>query len=94
MLHVLDPHERTFPYDGLTEFQALESTAKLLVNPSAIRSDYLERMNAFRREVPRHARERRRRLSRRADRPPLEETLLELLVSRARLQPGAARRTG
>ncbi len=47
VVHVLDPHERTFPYDGLTEFHALESHDKLLVNPQAIRRDYLERMDAF-----------------------------------------------
>jgi uncharacterized protein (DUF58 family) len=47
VLHVLDPHERTFPYEGLTLFEALESDAKLLANPSAIREQYLERMDAF-----------------------------------------------
>ncbi|HZJ63245.1 MAG TPA: DUF58 domain-containing protein, partial [Kofleriaceae bacterium] len=47
VLHVLDPHERQFPYDGLTQFDALESQNKVLVNPAAIRRDYLERMEAF-----------------------------------------------
>ncbi len=47
VLHVLDPHERTFPYEGLTEFRALETGAKLLANPAAIRRDYLARMDAF-----------------------------------------------
>ncbi|MGN6111187.1 MAG: DUF58 domain-containing protein, partial [Kofleriaceae bacterium] len=44
VLHVLDPHERTFPYDGLTQFESLETAHKMLVNPAAIRRDYLERM--------------------------------------------------
>jgi uncharacterized protein (DUF58 family) len=47
VLHTLDPHEQTFPYDGLTLFQALESDQRMLANPAAIRSQYLERMTAF-----------------------------------------------
>ena len=47
VLHVLDPHERTFPYDGLTLFEALESDERMLANPAAIRTQYLERMTAF-----------------------------------------------
>ncbi len=95
VLHVLDPHERTFPYDGLTEFHALESSAKLLANPSAIKREYLERMDAFLAKtrdtlaaagVDYHLTS--------TDRP-LEDTLLDVLISRARLQPGvASRRTG
>ena len=90
VLHVLDPHERTFPYDGLTEFQALESHAKLLVNPQAIRRDYLERMDAFlgncaltlaKAGVDYHLTS--------TDRP-LDAALLELLISRARFAPARA----
>ncbi|HEY3804068.1 MAG TPA: DUF58 domain-containing protein [Kofleriaceae bacterium] len=92
VLHVLDPHERTFPYDGLTEFRALESHARLLVNPQAIKRDYLERMDAFlgkcaitlaQAGVDYHLASTER---------PLDEALLELLVARARLVPGARRR--
>jgi uncharacterized protein (DUF58 family) len=92
VLHVLDPHERTFPYDGLTEFRALESHDRLLVNPQAIKRDYLERMDAFlgncaitlaKAGVDYHLAS--------TDRP-LDEALLELLVARARLVPGSTRR--
>jgi uncharacterized protein (DUF58 family) len=88
LLHVLAPHETTFPYDGLTEFQSLESANKMLVNPSVIRREYLERMEAFLTKcrttlgaggVDYHLTS--------TDRP-LEETLLELLVARSRLVPG------
>jgi uncharacterized protein (DUF58 family) len=88
VLQVLDPHECTFPYEGLTEFKALESTNKLLVNPAAIRRDYLARMEQFLTKcrstlagagVDYHLAM--------TDRP-LEATLLELLVARSRLQPG------
>jgi len=47
VLHVMDPHELAFPYDGLTQFEALETSNKLLVNPNAIKRDYLARMDAF-----------------------------------------------
>jgi uncharacterized protein (DUF58 family) len=47
VLHLLDPHELEFPYDGLTEFRSLETQHKLLVNPASIRREYLERMTAF-----------------------------------------------
>lgn len=88
VLHVLDPHERTFPYEGLTEFRALESTQRMLVNPAAIRREYLARMDQFLTKV-------RGTLTSAGvdyhlvstDRP-LEATLLELLVARSRLMPG------
>jgi uncharacterized protein (DUF58 family) len=92
VLHVLDPHERTFPYDGLTQFEALESAGKLLVNPAAIRHDYLDRMEAF------LTRTRSMLTSAGVDYhlaqtdQPLEKTLLDLLVARSRLGPG--RRAG
>jgi uncharacterized protein (DUF58 family) len=47
VLHVLDPHERTLPYEGLTLFESLESEHQLLANPTAIRREYLARMEAF-----------------------------------------------
>jgi uncharacterized protein (DUF58 family) len=47
VLHLLAPHERSFPYRGLTRFEGLESDHRLMVNPDAIRDDYLARMKAF-----------------------------------------------
>ena len=87
VLHVIDPHERSFPYDGLTSFEAFESERKMLVNPASIRADYLAKMDAFL--------ERCRSTLTAAgvdyhlamtDRP-LEQTLLELLIARSRLGP-------
>jgi hypothetical protein len=88
VLHILDPHERTFPYDGLTEFHALESAGRMLVNPAAIRREYLARMDQFLTKcrvtlanagVDYHLVQ--------TDRP-LEQTLLDVLVARSRLAPG------
>ena len=92
VLHILDPHERQFPYDGLTQFNALESQNKILVNPSVIRRDYLDRMEAF------LARTRGTLTAAGIDYhlvqtdQPLEQTLLRLLVARSHLGPG--RRAG
>jgi uncharacterized protein (DUF58 family) len=94
VLHVLDPHERTFPYEGLTEFQALESSSKLLANPLAIKKDYLERMNAFVAKCHGSLANAGVDYHEVSTDKPLEQTLLDLLISRARLQPGARRRTG
>jgi uncharacterized protein (DUF58 family) len=87
LIHVLDPHERSFPYEGLTEFRALESGNKMLVNPAAIRREYQARMDQFLVKVrgtltaagvDYHLAETSK---------PLEDTLLELIVARSRLQP-------
>jgi len=90
VLHVLDPHERTFPYEGLTEFRALETGGRMLVNPAAIRRDYLERMAQF------LARCRGTLTAAGVDYHlaptdgALEQALLDLLVARSRLMPRRA----
>jgi uncharacterized protein (DUF58 family) len=92
VLHILDPYELTFPYDGLTQFESLENDHKMLVNPNAIKKEYQARMDEFLARcrgnltaagidyhlVP-------------TDRG-LERTLLDLLVVRSRLGP--SRRAG
>jgi uncharacterized protein (DUF58 family) len=93
VLHILDPHEQTFPYDGLTQFESLENEHKVLVNPNAVRRDYLARMTAFLtrcRTTLADAGVDYHFVS--SDRP-LELTLLDLLVTRSRLGP-VRRRAG
>ncbi len=88
VLHILDPHELSFPYDGLTQFEAMESTNKMLVNPNAIKRDYMERMQAFLTKcrgtltaagVDYHLA---------TTDTGLEKTLLDVLVARSKLGPG------
>src|SRR5262249_43784523 len=93
VLHVLDPHERTFPYEGLTEFHALESQSRLLVNPAAIKKDYLARMDAFCTKVHGTLAAAGVDYHEVLTDKPLEQTLRDLRVARTRLQPGKARRT-
>jgi uncharacterized protein (DUF58 family) len=93
VIHVLDPHERTFPYEGLTRFESLETAHRMLVNPAAIRREYLAQMDAF------LARCRGTLAAAGVDYHlvstdrPLEDTLLDLLAARSRLGP-ARRRAG
>jgi uncharacterized protein (DUF58 family) len=93
VVHVLDPHERTFPYEGLTQFESLETAHKMLVNPAAIRREYLAQMDAF------LARCRGGMAAAGVDYHlvstdrPLEDTLLDLIAVRSRLGP-ARRRAG
>ncbi|MDB4953845.1 MAG: hypothetical protein JWO36_1414 [Myxococcales bacterium] len=88
VLHILDPHERTFPYDGLTEFHSLETPNKMIVNPSTIRREYLERMEQFLTKVRGTLAAAGVDYHLAGTDQPLEATLLEVLVARSRLQPG------
>jgi len=87
VLHVLDPYEVGFPYDGLTMFESLENDHKMLVNPAAVRKDYLAKMEAFldrcRDTMAAAGVDYHRVSTERA----LERTLLDLLISRSRLGP-------
>jgi len=98
VLHTLDPHEQTFPYDGLTQFESLENDNKMLVNPVAVRREYLARMEAFQtrcRDTLAAAGVDYHLVS--TDRG-LELTLLDLLIARTRRSGGklgpARRRVG
>ena len=92
VLHTLAPEERTFPYEGLTMFEALESDHRLLANPAAIRKDYLDRMEAFLARIAAELTdagvEYHLCLTDRA----VEDTLLDLIATRQRLSTGGARR--
>jgi uncharacterized protein (DUF58 family) len=88
VLHILDPHERTFPYEGLTEFHALESTNRMLVNPAAIRRDYLDRMEQFLAKCRGTLADAGIDYHLTSTDRPLESTLIELLMARSRLAPG------
>jgi len=89
VLHVLDPHERDFPYEGLTVFEALESEHRLLANPAAIRTQYLERMNGFLGKVRAELADGGVDYHLVTTDRPLEQTLLGVLTARTQLGPRA-----
>jgi len=90
VLHVLDPHERTFPYDGLTLFEALESDERMLANPAAIRTQYLERMAAFLGKVRTDLADAGVDYHLIGTDRPLDAVLLDVLAVRAQLVPRRA----
>jgi uncharacterized protein (DUF58 family) len=47
LLHVLDPDELTLPFEGPTLFEGMEDGRELLVDPEAVRAQYLAEMERF-----------------------------------------------
>ncbi len=47
LLHVMDPYELEFPFQGLVEFQGLEGSGLLQTRPADIRKSYREEVDAF-----------------------------------------------
>jgi uncharacterized protein (DUF58 family) len=83
LLHTLDPHERSLPYEGLTLFEALEGDRRVLANPDAIRKEYLARMDAFLARVRAACAETGIEYHLVSTEKPIEETLIGVLASRA-----------
>ena len=53
LFHILDEAEVTFPFDGMVEFEDPEGPAKLEVDATGFRQDYLDQIGEFR-ELFRH----------------------------------------
>lgn len=47
IFHLLDPAERRFPYERLSDFVDLETGARLQVDPRFVRREYLRQVEAF-----------------------------------------------
>ena len=82
LFHILDEAEVNFPYEGPVEFEDPETGAKMPVDATGIRSDYLDALASFREDF------RRRCSNLRIDYVPLDtsmpfdKALTEYLVSR------------
>lgn len=48
VFHILDPAEETLPYKHVSEFTDLESGARLMVDPQALRGLYVKEISEFR----------------------------------------------
>ncbi len=53
VLHLMDPAERSFPFEKLTRFKDLEGAGSLVANPRAIKQAYLQRLNDYLAQVRR-----------------------------------------
>jgi hypothetical protein len=78
-LHVLDPHELTFPFDELSLFEGLEGEAPLKIDPDGVRNAYLEEVRAFCEGLERGARASGARYALCRSDLPLDQTLLQIL---------------
>ena len=53
LFHVLAHDEVTFPFERLTRFEGMEEVKRLVADPVALRTAYLEEVKAFRRRLRR-----------------------------------------
>jgi len=88
---ILDPAELTFNFDEATLFLDLETGRDVYVDPSAARSQYLERFNAHQQSLGAIAVQRGVALHQVSTDTPLENPLREFLYARQRAG-GAGRR--
>ncbi len=51
LLHILDHEERTFPFERTTRFEGLESMPNVMVDPAALRTQYLKELDGFTRRL-------------------------------------------
>ena len=47
VFHLVDPVERTFPFEKVTRFRDMEGEGRIVTNPRQVRAAYLERFGAF-----------------------------------------------
>ena len=47
VFHLVDPHERTFPFRGPVTFRDLETGQRMDVTPEAVREEYRKAFEAF-----------------------------------------------
>jgi uncharacterized protein (DUF58 family) len=59
LMHVLDPAEIDFPFEQLTLFRGLEGLPKLLAEPRALRTAYLDELDSFTRRLKQGCRQQR-----------------------------------
>jgi uncharacterized protein (DUF58 family) len=84
VFQILDRHELEFPFDDLTRFDGLEGEPELLVDPRALRADYLREFGAFVEKLERGCREIDVDLVRMATDEPVDQKLSAYLAARMR----------
>lgn len=82
LFHVLDVAEETLPYKHVSEFADLETGAKLLADPGALRRDYCAEIAAFRKRIKRACSERHIDYAAITTAEPFEDQLRRFLVRR------------
>jgi len=86
VFHVLDPDELEFPFKGLTVFRDMEEERRTLVDPLALREEYLRQVHEFVRGMERTCRAHEIDYVLLNTHTPLDKALVRFL---ARRKPGA-----
>lgn len=85
VLHLVDPAERTFPWEKTTRFRDAEGQGRLVVNPRQVRAAYLERFARFCDRLRAACLERTIAYERLDTDTPYSDALAAFLARRARL---------
>ena len=85
VFHVLDHGELEFPFERLTRFVDPETGTELITAPERVRSDYLEQMGAFLRDIEQACAEYNVEYTRMDTVRPLDYALTAYLATRERL---------
>ena len=93
VFQTLDRDELELPFDGMTQFRALESDRKLLANPAAIRREYHHRLSRFLTHVRESCLASGVNYHLAPTDQPVEQALVELLTGRADGAPSEAPRS-
>jgi hypothetical protein len=86
VVHVLDPAERTFPFDEVATFRDLETGDRLPVIPGRLRTEYLEQFGQHVDAMGRRLGENRFDYVLADTSQPLDRLLFEFLVRRERMR--------
>ena len=92
IFHLLDKDELGFPFEELTVFESMEDDAKLLVDPPAVRHDYVKALRNFIGGYEKHARDAGLEYRVVDTSTPVAKTLLSFLERRQRFGGAAGRR--
>jgi len=85
LFHTTDPHERKFPFDGLTDFIDMENGERMQVYPRILRQDYIDAFEKFRAEYRSRCMEHKIDYVPMETDLPLDGLLLNYLSRRSRL---------
>lgn len=86
VFHVLDPTEKTFPFESMTTFKGLEGLDDVIADPQALRRSYLEEMEAHIYELKRGCRQDRIDYLGLTTDQPLDLALSRYLATRAEMK--------
>lgn len=86
VFHIMDPAERTFPFESMTTFRGLEGLGNIIADPKALRQSYLEEIEKHIWELKRGCRQDRIDYVELQTSQPLDIALSQYLATRAEMK--------